>query len=72
MLLAKEEVILSLTLKELRMAAGLRQEDVAKKLNVGQSAVSHWERGGCRPCKKYRKKLAALYGCKVEDLLVEV
>lgn len=57
------------TLKELRVAAGLRQEDVAKKLNVDQTAVSNWERGKNRPCTKYRKKLAKLYGCTVEQLL---
>lgn len=32
-------------LKAIRENAGLRQEDVAKKLRVRVSAVSNWERG---------------------------
>ena len=56
------------TLRELRIAAGLRQEDVAKKLNVDQAAVSNWERGKNRPCTKYHKKLAKIYGCTVDAL----
>lgn len=59
------------TLKELRQSAGLRQEDVAKKLDVDQTAVSNWERGKNNPCTKYHKKLAKLYGCTVEQLLEE-
>lgn len=58
-----------MTLKEMREAAGLRQEDVAKKLNVDQAAVSNWERGKTGISRKYHKKLAKLYGCTVEELL---
>ena len=56
------------TMKELRLAAGLRQIDVAKKLDVDQGAVSKWESGETRPSRKYHKKLARLYGVKVEEL----
>ena len=59
----------NLTLRQLRENAGLRQVDVAKKLDVDQSAVSHWESGDTRPSRKYQKKLAKLYGCTVDDLL---
>jgi transcriptional regulator with XRE-family HTH domain len=58
-----------MTLRELRQAAGLRQEDVAKKLNVDQTAVSNWERGKNPPLPKYRKKLCKMYGCTEEELL---
>lgn len=58
-----------MTLEERRLAAGLRQEDVAKKLDVTQSAVSRWESGAANPLMKYRKRLARLYGCKVDELL---
>lgn len=60
---------MQLSLRELRERAGLRQVDVAKKLNVGQCAVSKWENGVNPPLPKYRKKLAKLYGCAVDDLL---
>lgn len=55
-------------MRELRLAAGLRQIDVAKKMNVDQGAVSKWESGETRPSRKYHKKLAKLYGCTVDDL----
>lgn len=57
-----------MALRQLRDNAGLRQVDVAKKLDVDQSAVSRWESGDTRPSRKYRKKLAKLYGCTVDDL----
>lgn len=58
-----------MTLKERRVLAGLRQIDVAKKLDVDQAAVSKWESGETRPSRKYHKKLAKLYGCSVEEIL---
>lgn len=60
-----------LTLKERRQKAGLRQSDVAEKLEVNQAAVSKWETGETKPVKKYREKLAILYGCSADDLLCE-
>lgn len=56
-------------LKELRESAGLRQEDVAKKLMVDQSTVCKWETGASTPLRKYHKKLAKIYGCTVDELL---
>lgn len=58
-----------MTLEGRRYAAGLRQVDVAKKLDVTQSAVSRWESGASKPLMKYRKKLARLYGCTADELL---
>lgn len=58
-----------MNLREYREKAGLRQIDVAKKLNVDQAAVSKWESGENRISRKYHKKLARLYGVTVDDLL---
>ena len=58
-----------MTLKELREKAGLRQMDVSKRMDIDQTAVSHWESGKFRPSRKYHKKLAKLYGCTVEELV---
>lgn len=60
-----------MTLKELRLSAKLRQEDVAKRLNVNQAAVSKWETGETKPSRKYHKELAKLYGCTVDELLTD-
>lgn len=61
----------TLTLKERRLHAGLRQDDIAKALEVDQAAVSRWESGETRPVRKHRKKLAALYGCSMDELLAD-
>ena len=58
-----------MTLKELRLAAGLQQADVAKRLHVTETAVSNWELGKNAISQKYHKKLAKLYGVSVEELM---
>lgn len=55
-------------LKELRERSGLTRAQVAKKLNVDLSCVTHWELGDWRPTRKYHKKLARLYGVTVADI----
>lgn len=60
-----------MNLREYRENAGLRQVDVAKKLNVDQTAISKWESGDNRISRKYHKKLAKLYGVTVDELLSE-
>lgn len=57
-----------MTLKERRIKAGLTQENVAKIVEVDQTAVSLWE-SGKRPLLKHRVRLAKLYGCTVDELL---
>ena len=55
-------------LKELRLATGLRQIDVAEALVVDQAAVSKWESGETRPSRKYHEKLACLYRVPLEQI----
>lgn len=57
-----------MTLKELRLVAGLKQDDVSAALDVTQPAVSKWESGETNPLKKYRKKLAKMYRCTANDI----
>lgn len=54
-----------------RENAGLTQTEVAEKMSVDQSAVSHWETGRTRPRAGQLVKLAVLYCCSVDDLLKE-
>lgn len=58
-----------MSFKSLRYNKGITQHDVAEKLNVTQSAVSRWENGKYKPCRKYRSVLAQLFGCTVDELL---
>ena len=55
-------------LKELRLKAGLTQDEVAKKMNVDQSAVHLWETGKIRIARKHHENLARLYGVTVSEL----
>lgn len=57
-----------MTMRELRERSGLTREQVAKKLNVDLSCVTHWALGDWRPSRKYHKKLAKMYGVTVDDL----
>ncbi|MEB6379406.1 helix-turn-helix domain-containing protein [Leclercia adecarboxylata] len=51
-----------------RICRGLSQQEVADKLGISQSAVSQLEAVGSRPQKRTREKLAAIYGCRQEQI----
>lgn len=57
-----------MTLRDRRNLAGFSQADVARALEVNQSSVSFWERGKNRPIRKYRRKLAELYKCSIDEI----
>lgn len=57
-----------MTIKTLRQSKGLTQAELAEKVNVDQSAVSLWERGLTKPCRKYLPKLAEALEVSVEEL----
>lgn len=57
-----------MTLQELRRSKGLRQIDVASKLDVSLSTVSNWEMGRFGISKPHIKKVAKLYGVTAEEL----
>lgn len=54
-----------------RKTAGLTQKTVADKLGVDQSTVCLWEAGRTCPRAETLVRVAALYGCLVDDLLKE-
>lgn len=58
-------------LQEARAKAGLSQRAVAKELGITDAAVCLWETGRNLPRAALLPKLAALYGCTVDDLLRE-
>lgn len=53
-------------LRQLRVARGLRQEDVATHLGVSAMAVSHWESGRNGPDRDNVYQLDALLGARGE------
>ena len=50
-----------MTLKALRINAGLKQSDVAKALHVSNKTVSYWENGYTYPNPKYIDAICELY-----------
>lgn len=64
-----ERAIFVRRLKEARMATGLTQAEVAKKLTASQSWVSKIESGELRVEAIWLNRLAKLYGKKIEYFL---
>jgi transcriptional regulator with XRE-family HTH domain len=57
------------TLRELRLAAGLTQQEVAERLGVSVSQVSRWERpDGPRPQRGNRLRIAKLFKVPAESI----
>ncbi len=55
-------------IRTLRLAAGQRQLDVARKLNLYQSEVSQLERGEREPGVYLAKRIAKVFGKTVEEI----
>lgn len=56
-------------IKTLRKLAGYSQEQIARKLNVSQGAVSQWERGVTIPASEQLLALADILHVSIDDLL---
>lgn len=55
----------------LRRAANKTQEQVAAELGINRSTVAKWETGVAMPRTDKLRRLAAAYGCTVDDLMDE-
>ena len=55
-------------IKELRLAKGLRQVDMAAHFGVGQTAIVKWESEGLYPPSRLLPKIAIYLGCTLDDL----
>lgn len=56
-------------LKRARKKHGFSQEEIAEAVGVTQSAVHQWEAGKSSPTIGNLRKIAKLFGCKVDDLI---
>ena len=61
--------VIKIKLKDKRKANGFTQLDVAVYCGVSRSTVSKWESGVAFPRIDKLKKLAALLGCNVSELV---
>lgn len=58
-----------MSIKKAREKSGLTQQDLAKALDIDQSAVCRWETGETQPRAKLLPRLAEILGCTVDELL---
>ena len=58
-----------LALRDLRIAKGLTQKQLADKLGVSQAAIGMWENGNRKPDIIMLKKLAHYLDCTTDELL---
>lgn len=65
----KRRDIHKMTFKELRVKAGLKQNDIEKALNLKSSAISKWESGNSVPRIKDMPKLAAILNVTTQEIL---
>lgn len=56
-------------IKECRVAAGMKQTELAKLLNVGASTISNWETGYSAPDIESLKVMAKALEVSIDELL---
>lgn len=54
-----------------RIAAKLKQSEIAVALNIDRSTVAKWEAGVCKPTADNLIKLSKLFKCSIDSLLKE-
>lgn len=56
-------------IKKARIAANLKQSDLAKMLSVGQTTISNWETGYSQPDLESIRAMAKIFNCSTDELL---
>lgn len=56
-------------IEKIRKNAKMTQAELAVRLGVQQSAISHWERGDNLPETGNLLKMSEIFGCTVDELL---
>ena len=57
-------------MRAMREKKDMSQQAVALEIGVERSTVAKWESGKSRPRAEMLPKLAKLFGCSIEELLV--
>ena len=60
---------MAIQLKAARVNANLTQSAVAKELNISKNSIVNYERYKSKPSVDLAKKIAELYGMKVDDII---
>jgi transcriptional regulator with XRE-family HTH domain len=68
----KRSLVAMPTLQKLRELAVLTQAELAEKVEVSATTISHWETGSKRPRASNIRKLAEALGVSPQDILVAI
>lgn len=60
---------MSITLKAARVNSGLTQTEAANSLGISKGTLSNYEQYRTKPDIEMSKRIAALYGCTVDDII---
>ena len=63
------KIMFSVNLKLLLEGAGLRQQDLAEKLDTTQRKVSYWESGKVEPDLENLWRIAEFFGITIDELV---
>ena len=55
-------------IKEIRLAFGWSQVELARRLNISKQTVSNWENGYAEPEEDLLPDIASFFGVKIRDL----
>lgn len=58
-------------MKQYRVNANLRQEDIAVAMKIDRTTVTKWESGDSLPRADKLPQLAKILGCTVDELLAD-
>ena len=56
-------------IRALRTELGIKQIDLAKRLNVGQNTISNWENGKTEPDTEALQAMATIFGVSIDYIL---
>ncbi|MGB2510564.1 helix-turn-helix transcriptional regulator [Leuconostoc suionicum] len=66
------EIRFPIQLKKLRTGLSMSQEDIAGKLYISRQAVSRWESGDATPDMSNLIKLAEIFDCSLDTLVLGI
>ena len=68
--MAQEEIIFPNNIRNIRLAAGMKMTELARRSGLSLSAVSKIEKGVRRLNQKQLLNVCAILGCKLSDLFI--
>lgn len=60
---------MAITLKAARVNVDMSQMEAAKLLGISKNTLSNYEKYKTKPDIELSKRIAALYGCTVDDII---